>query len=619
MKKFKKLLPSVLVIAMMFAFTAETFACTGFYIGSNWSENGSTYYGRSEDYNEEQVKIFGVKPAMDWPDGSLFKISDGFTMPNPPHTYRYTYCKDSPAEGNYLLDKNGNPEGEYCAEIGINEKGVAMSATVSTYYNSNAEAADPLISDGLIEAALGSVILGSSATAREGVELVGKIIDEKGAGECNSLFISDSNEVWFMEIVSGHQWAAIKLPPDKVMVQPNLMLMNSIDLNDKENVIASKNIKSLPESKGFLVTDKNGNIDVTRTYGKPYAGDGTTVRYWQGLNYMNPAKAASLDYRTIHSQNNPAPLLYEPDRKLTTMEALRLLAYRGEGSKHDTNAGTAPYAIGNGNQTECHVVEIRKDMPAPLASLQWQAMADAEWSVYLPYFSTLITKVNEKYNEPSLKYVDGSLLWVFKQINYLCYSHRKETGNDNYGVKIKEYFAKYQQSIIEQQKTVDKDMLAFYNVDPALAQKKANEISLKLSEQAYNMGRKVLMELNEYIQAGDDSKPFVPSGLTKNEMPDYSFESAEIEQITPGTPVEKIETGTKKNNSDKTDDKKIISAKDGKLTDEDKNTKTSVDNDKNKKKSPVKTADEQSVFIWIAIIAIIVSSTTVIHIKRRKA
>lgn len=553
MKRLKKLVPILFALTLVLSSTLSTFACTGFYIGSNWSENGSTYFGRSEDYTEEQVKIFGVKPAMDWASGSYFEISDGFKMPNPAHTYKYTYCKDSPAEGSYLKDSAGNPIGEYCAEIGINEKGVAMSATVSTYYNAAAKKADPLLPEsGIIEAALGSVILGSASTAREGIELVGKIIDEYGAGECNSLFISDPNEVWFMEIVSGHQYAAIKLPANKVMVQPNLMLMNAIDVNDANNVIASQGLISLAKENGFLVTDTEGKIDVTRTYGKPLAGKGTTVRYWQGLNYMNKAAAANLDYTKIHSQDNPVPLLYEPDRKLTTMEALRLLAYRGEGSKHNTNNGTAPYAIGNSKQTECHVVEIRQGYPTELATIQWQAMADAEWSIYLPYYSALLTEVNPKYNESSLEYVDGSILWVFKQINRLCNDNREKTHNDNYGAKIKAYFAKYQESIISQQPAVDEQMREFYAQDPTLAQQKANEIGKKLSEQAYNAGRKVLMELNEYIKSGDKSKAFVPSGLVNNELPDYSFSDdnpPEVDQPTPSQPENSVAEYTNESGS----------------------------------------------------------------------
>ena len=67
------------------------------------------------------------------------------------------------------------------SEAGINEKGVSCSATLSTSYNEKAEEADPVTEEtGIGEYNYASVILGESATAREGVELLGSLIDERG-------------------------------------------------------------------------------------------------------------------------------------------------------------------------------------------------------------------------------------------------------------------------------------------------------------------------------------------------------------------------------------------------------------------------------------------------------
>ena len=74
---------------------------------------------------------------------------------------------------------------------------------------------DPYVKDGLAESGLTSIVLPSVKTAREGVELIAKIVEEKGAAEGNIVTIADKEGVWYMEILSGHQYAAILFPEDR--------------------------------------------------------------------------------------------------------------------------------------------------------------------------------------------------------------------------------------------------------------------------------------------------------------------------------------------------------------------------------------------------------------------
>lgn len=131
----KKLVALMLAGAMVLGSSMQAFACMGIYVGKEVSENGSSYIGRSEDIGKGHTKIFTVHPAEDHQPGEMFEDAYGFSMPYPEHTYQYTLAKDSP--------KFGEGEEPY-AEVGINEKEVAMTATVSTYYNAAAKAADPL-------------------------------------------------------------------------------------------------------------------------------------------------------------------------------------------------------------------------------------------------------------------------------------------------------------------------------------------------------------------------------------------------------------------------------------------------------------------------------------------
>ncbi|RRD94497.1 hypothetical protein EII17_07545 [Clostridiales bacterium COT073_COT-073] len=498
-------------------------ACTGFYIGAENSENGSSYYGRSEDIADNYCKIFGAEKAWSRPENTMYEDIYGFQLPYGGKSYAYTYVKDAPVYGETIKDSKGNYVWQAYAAAGVNEKGVSVSATVSTECNEKAGEADPLVADGIREISIPSVLLGKAETARQAVEYLANIIDEYGAGECNSLMIGDTEEVWYFEIVSGHQYAAIKLPKDKVSVQPNIMLLGVIDINDHENVVVSDNLVNTAREYNFLVTDDNGKIDVAASYGKYHPDQAMCERYLQGICYLNSA-AKDLKLNDISDNHQQRPLLFQPDKKISTLEVLRLTACRGEGTAYNANNGSASYAIGNSNQVESHVFEIRENYPIELATLQWQAMADAEYSIFIPYYSALVKEVNNKYNADSKTYVKDSLNWVFSEINAICYDYRAEKGKNLCGENIIRYFTQYQARIIQQQAEIDKQMLKLFQQDKELAARKADLLGIDLADQVYQMADSVLTELREYISAEEQAEAFVPSAMQKNLMPIYSFD-----------------------------------------------------------------------------------------------
>ncbi len=553
-KRLKQLGAALLAGSLVVSSGVSASACCGLYVGSQQSENGSTYVGRSEDIGKLYDKVFEVRPAADHAEGEMYEDTYGFSMPYPSHTYRYTVLRDSIEQGESVVDEDGNLVREAYGEVGMNEKGVSVSATVSTSYNANAKAADPLVDTGICEISLTSVILMSADSARDGVEKLAAIIDTYGSGECNSFTISDANEVWDFETLSGHQYVAMKMPDDKVSVNPNMVVMNEIDVSDPENVVASADLISLPLENGFLVSSQQGKvaddqitkIDIQKTYGSEDFGNGQYFRYWQGVNYLNEelSQSVSVERDGEAAPEGPFNMLFEADHQLTTYEVLRLLACRGEGTEYaaDNNPEKNPNgtAIGNERQAECHVFEIRSDMPEALATIQWQTMSRAEFSVYLPYYSNLLTDTSDIFQteySPSIKDIEEvlddedfpaetSAYWVFTAINDLCDNDR-----ERYGANVKLYWENYQKALIEQQEAVDESMTALYEKNPELAEQAATALAKGVSEEAFENAKIILTELRAFIaadQAGEltEEDVFTPSVLTENKMPTYSMDMA---------------------------------------------------------------------------------------------
>lgn len=553
-KRLKQLGAALLAGSLVVSSGVSASACCGLYVGSSQSANGSTYVGRSEDIGKLYDKVFEVRPAADHAEGEMYEDTYGFSMPYPSHTYRYTVLRDSIEQGESVVDEDGNLVREAYGEVGMNEKGVSVSATVSTSYNANAKAADPLVDTGICEISLTSVILMSADSARDGVEKLAAIIDTYGSGECNSFTISDANEVWDFETLSGHQYVAMKMPDDKVSVNPNMVVMNEIDVSDTENVVASADLISLPLENGFLVSSQQGKvaddqitkIDIQKTYGSEDFGNGQYFRYWQGVNYLNEelSQSVSVERDGEAAPEGPFNMLFEADHQLTTYEVLRLLACRGEGTEYaaDNNPEKNPNgtAIGNERQAECHVFEIRSDMPEALATIQWQTMSRAEFSVYLPYYSNLLTDTSDIFQteySPSIKDIEEvlddedfpaetSAYWVFTAINDLCDNDR-----ERYGANVKLYWENYQKALIEQQEAVDESMTALYEKNPELAEQAATALAKGVSEEAFANAKTILTELWAFVkadQAGEltEEDVFTPSVLTENKMPTYSMDMA---------------------------------------------------------------------------------------------
>ena len=134
-KLLTRLSAALLSAVLMVGSAVSAGACTGVYVGSEVSENGSTYVGRSEDIGKLYDKVFEVRPAADHKEGEMYMDAYGFSMPYPAHTYRYTVMRDSIKAGESFYEEDGYQINEAYGEVGMNEKGVAVSATVSTANN----------------------------------------------------------------------------------------------------------------------------------------------------------------------------------------------------------------------------------------------------------------------------------------------------------------------------------------------------------------------------------------------------------------------------------------------------------------------------------------------------
>ena len=520
-------------------------ACTSFYMGKGTTENGSYIWGRSEDISSGYTKLLEVHEAEVHEPGDEFisgtwntaytTFTPAFRWPYPAKTLRYILCRDS------IYNERLAPE-PY-AEVGMNEKGVSISATVTiSGAKSQITALDPSVSranGGLTETDLTSVILMNAETARGACELAAKIIDTVGAGGREGFMVSDPNEVWFFQWLTGHQYVAAKCPDDMIGLSPNITgnvgdKDGYIDVTDTANAIVSPGFVSIPKQAGVLVAkDDDTKVKVADTYCSSQSNH-QSGRLRVGYGYLygyttNEEIAANLPGTKYLDYFMPP----RADRKYSLYEAMRLLACRGEGTEWEVANPTGNgSSIGNSGTVEPHVFENRPGMPPELATVEWICLAPSEFGVYMPFYGNLVTEMFEKCYSPDPNpraYNNddpnaNSLYWVFRELYAQCAASNL-ADRERFGNGVRAFWERYQKSLIAQQALVDAIMLDALGEEGGYeaAEKIATELSMKLCEETYEYAKWMLAELKAFKAAGT-AGDFTPTALlTEDALPHYAY------------------------------------------------------------------------------------------------
>ncbi|WP_332239041.1 C69 family dipeptidase [Sporolactobacillus sp. KGMB 08714] len=385
-------------------------ACTTVLVGKKATLDGSTMIARNGDSYDVIVpkrltvhphEILDQEEHYDSP-GNHFQI----TLPK--ERFRYTTIPD------------GEDRFETYPDAGINEKNVAMSATESIYGNPRVLGYDPLVENGIAEDCMVSVVLPYITSARDGVARLGKIVETYGAAESNGILFADKNEVWYMEIATGHQWAAQRIPDDAYAVVANQMAIQEIDPDDKDNFMTAATLIDFIEkhhlNTGFDTIHFRNIFGTQTVFDHHY----NTPRVWYGQKYLNPG----IEQDPI---SDNLPFLRKANRKIGVEDIAYILSSHyqetpydplGTGSEADK---TAFRPISLNRTQDSHILQIRPDVPDDLAGIQWVQLAGT-FSPYVPFY-TNITSVPEAYAAAPRKLCLTSAYWLYKTIPVIVEPH----------------------------------------------------------------------------------------------------------------------------------------------------------------------------------------------------
>ncbi|MGU7999285.1 C69 family dipeptidase [Streptococcus suis] len=590
-------------------------ACSGFIIGKGLTTDGSILYGRTEDYpyppdNGAHNKNYIVVPAATYAEGDmLVDETFGFTAPHLANEFKYTSTPDA-ARGD---GSNGN----YGAH-GFNEKGVSMTATVTAIPNAKVLAVDPLVeAGGLGEPILIDYVLPRVTSAREGVELIAKTIDEKGSAEGNIVIIADKNEVWYMEILSGHQYVAIKFPEDKYAIFANTYYLGHVDFTDTENVIASAKVEEVAKQADNYVT-VDGQFHIAKSYGPATYAEADRSRVYAGIKLMDPASPVTYEDAVYDLLRQPT----DPSQRFSLVDTFALQRNRfehlpkfrpddevgkvkqGDNGANDQAAdATYKYALGNENVIDAHVYQINSSLPSAFGGTVWLGLAQTRNTPYVPFYG-IVTDTYEAFKNRSASYDTNSWYWTVQNIDKMAISHP-----GLFGTSIQEKWIALESEWIAAQAALDAQY-AGLSEDAAVAlAPTVTEETLARSAEIFAQLKAVEAEMIAKIEAAT-----TPSSSSTD-----SSSSTE-----PSTSTEPSSSGTETSTSTSSSTSQSTSASDtGGATDTSSSSGTVVSSDKkvtptNKKgKSSLPSTGEQVSLLLVALG--VAGILTAIFLHRKKS
>lgn len=439
MKIFNKLCVSILSAVFLFtALALPAKACTGVIVGSDLTEDGSTIFGRTEDLEINHNKVYKINEAGKYKKGE--KLTDvsyaekgGYEYELDHDSYRFTSISDT------------TPEYGIFDEAGYNEKGLIADMTVSASANEDIQKVDPYLDGekegdpiGISEAIITTVVLSSADNALDAVKLIANEVATKGAAEGNALVVSDKTDTWYVEIYSGHEFAAMKYPKDKFSVFPNTFWLNESKLTEGEesenyimsedgNYLYSKTIfDTAKKAKTFQGNEDERIIDLAKSYAEKDFSPSNRSRVASGIKFLNPDSKVDMDTKTYE---------FLQDAKKGSISVKNVMDFtRNRLENFDIEANDRgrdeTYPIGNRNTMESHIFQVPENAQATNPGIMWLTLGSPLVQPYIAYYPNQEDAIEEAKNETNDPDKDKSQYWMAMDTLHMVEANRDEFMKD---------------------------------------------------------------------------------------------------------------------------------------------------------------------------------------------
>ncbi len=399
-------IPVVFVLLIALCWPINVNACELLYVGGDMTDDGANLFMRTEEIYADDNKTYYVSPAGKHAKGEQYQGCTDFIWTFTHDSYKYTARCDGFIDGECLTCEGTHEHTPY-EEAGTNDHGVTVSATNSLNANKKIKKVDPFIDGGIEESEMATVLLSEASSAREGVELLTSIYDSVGAGyEGAGVMICDQNEQWYVENLSGHEYIAVLLPADVAFMQFNVSVLGKIDLDDTDHVIASDHLFDVAKKAGTFVGDEEENVIDYRASFNDYMMESTDDEDWDeawkahvqerlaaGLNFLEGTDKWTVD--NVLEDNDFVMSNVDENGSITSLH--NQLKLKDTMSLENAFALFRVYPIGYEENVNTHLYRFYPKEEQTLGTVEWFAMDNCTYNVFVPSYPMLLTDTWEGY------------------------------------------------------------------------------------------------------------------------------------------------------------------------------------------------------------------------------
>lgn len=360
--------------------------CFAVVVGRDASADGSVLFGHNEQNTGWNIINYRRIPRLRHDAG--IRLENGAIVTDIKESYAFLWSE--------------MPTREFSDNY-FNEWGVAVAGNGCPTREDDLDAltARGDISEGGIGYLLPRLIAMGARTAREGVELAGRLVSRYGyTATGRTLTIADPNEAWVLSLARGKRWLARRVPDDGVVVIPNIHIIDAVDLADRANVVCAPDLVEYAVRRGWHDPAAGRPFSFRDAFNAPPSPTtmqhrhGCDSRQWHGQALLTGSHAALTDRTEL-------PFAVRPQRKLTVADVAAVLRSHLDGTDYDWRAQSpqrSPHHPEDGiddsfAREACNIAtqesvifQLRAWLPRPVGCVAWRATSVPCTSVYTPWY-----------------------------------------------------------------------------------------------------------------------------------------------------------------------------------------------------------------------------------------
>ena len=362
----KKTALAVCLGALLAGVSFSSQACFTVIVGKDASATGEIIIGHNEDNDRRIITNQYWVPAAEHKAGEMIEFEPAAAkIPQVAKTFGFWWTQTLAPEGSSFSDGF------------MNENGVVI---VTNNCNFTIEEKEKF-NDGGIGYGIRRLVAERATSARHGVEIVIELMQKYGYFHMGRTYtIADKNEAWQIALLRGHRYLARKVKDNEVAFMANAFSLDNVDLNDKENVIASPDLVQNAINKDTYKPAKAGDYS-DFSFREAYQPEARRVfprnkeRVFTILEMLT-----GQEYKNV----NDYPMAIVPKKKLTVEDVKGFIRghskfeKRESGWHHETMQD-----ICNIGTFDSVVFQLNKD---PLMTIAWRAAGRPSEQFYAPAF-----------------------------------------------------------------------------------------------------------------------------------------------------------------------------------------------------------------------------------------